>query len=272
MGSIQYALVQERLSLAKRILEQGEALRNPGLIQDQGAGWTHPYIQHDALINYLLLTCFDILGQSNEWLPFNSWLEAGRTKYERDEAAAQIPASAEPVEIAQRMYAEYQKMYGVKTSFYQFIDKVLTKEARERLLLSIRIEKKEKGSSVIIDDPIKKKAFLYESRNLFTHHLKPTGSPARGVWPEIMMVKNNRLLWGYTHVRTQKAYFYSVRRWPFELFEIISNTIDQYIELYDFNLECRVHFEEALISNIKFSDLRDLGKLKTFSKNDSQTL
>ena len=58
------------------------------------------------------------------------------------------------------MYAEYQKIYGVKTSFYRFIDEILTEEAREQLLLSVRIEQKEEGS-VFIDDAIKKKVFLY---------------------------------------------------------------------------------------------------------------
>ncbi len=100
------------------------------------------------------------------------------------------------------MYAEYQKIYGVKTSFYRFIDEILMEEAREQLLLSVRIEQKKEGS-VFIDDAIKKKAFLYESRNLFTHHLIPTGSPARGVWPELMMFKNNQLMWSYIHVRTK---------------------------------------------------------------------
>jgi hypothetical protein len=268
MNDVRYSLVQNRLSLAKRLLEQGEKLRDFNLIQAQDDGWTHPYIQHDALINYLLLTCFDILGQSNEWLPFNSWLEASKKKCERDEAVKRIPDSAKPVEIAKVMYAEYQKIYGVKTSFYRFIDEILTEEAREQLLLSVRIEQKEEGS-VFIDDAIKKKVFLYESRNLFPHHLIPTGSPARGVWPELMMFKNNQLMWGYIHVRTKNDYFYSVRRWPFELFEIISKVIGQYLEIYDFNLECRVFLNDrqTVIENIKFSDLKHLEKLSEIVAN-----
>ena len=110
---------------------------------------------------------------------------------------------------------------------------------------------------------------LYESRNLFTHHLIPTGSPARGVWPELMMFKNNQLMWGYIHVRTKNDYFYSVRRWPFELFEIISKVIGQYLEIYDFNLECRVFLNDrqTVIENIKFSDLKHLEKLSEIVAN-----
>lgn len=276
MNSTQYFLVQERLSLAKRILEQGEQLRDPSLIQDKNDGWTHLYIHHEALVNYLLLTCFDILGQSNEWLPFNSWLQADRTKCEREEAAALISHSATPVEIAQEMYAAYQSNYGVKTSFYRFIDEVLDEKARERLLFSVKIEQKLKnGDLIVIKDPLRKKAFLYESRNLFTHYLLPTGSPARGVWTENLIIKDGKLLWGYSHVRTKNNNSYSVRKWPFELFEIISNTIEQPIEIYDFNVECSVWVTlepsaGVVINSINFLDLRDLNTLIDFARKNCE--
>ncbi|MBW4556464.1 MAG: hypothetical protein KME59_11085 [Trichormus sp. ATA11-4-KO1] len=139
MDDIRHYRVQERLNLAKRILEQGEQLRDRSLIQHENDGWTHPYIQHDALVNYLLLTCFDILGQPNEWLIFDSWLEAKRTKSEREEAAALIPSSATSIEASQQMYSKYQKKYGVKSSFYKFLDEMLEEELRERLLFGIKI-------------------------------------------------------------------------------------------------------------------------------------
>lgn len=266
MENFQKLLVQERLNLAKRILEHGENLRNSDLIQVQEIGWTHPYIQHDALVNYLLLTCFDLLGQNSEWLSFGDWLKASKKADEREEVTAQVISSSQPIEITQEVYAAYQKLYGVKTSFYQFIDKVLTPELRERLLLSVSIEKKiENGRSVFINDPNKKKNFLYDSRNSFTHGLIPTGSNVRGLWPEPIIVENNKLMWGYNHVRTEKNYSYSVRRWPFELFEIISKTIGQEIEIYDFNLECSLIFEpEAYSCNVQFSELRYPGKLRFF--------
>jgi hypothetical protein len=267
MVNIQYSLVQERLSLAKRILEQGEKLRDPSLLQQESDGWTHPYIQHDALVNYLLLTCFDILGQPNEWLPFNVWLEASKTKHEREEAAALIISSATPIEIAQEMYTAYQKKYGVKASFYRFIDEILDDKTRERLLFSVNIEQRtEDKKSATIDNPSKKKLFLYESRNLFTHSSIPTGSPSRGLWPETIIVRDGKLLWGYHSVRVKNSYFYHVRRWPFELFEIVSCAIGKPIEIYEFDIECQAWFElesdeNFVIGNINFSDLRDLNRL-----------
>jgi hypothetical protein len=69
--------------------------------------------------------------------------------------------------------------------------------------------------------------------------------------------------------RTRNDYLYYVRRWPFELFEIISKIIDQYLEIYDFNLECRVFLNDrkTVIENIKFSDLKHLEKLSEIIAN-----
>jgi hypothetical protein len=36
-----------------------------------------------TLCAYLLLTCFDLLGQNDEWLAFGAWLEANKTFEER---------------------------------------------------------------------------------------------------------------------------------------------------------------------------------------------
>jgi hypothetical protein len=268
MQDIQYSAVQERLNLAKQIFEQSQHKCDLSLVREtENGGWTHPVIQYDALVNYLLLTCFDSLGQPSEGLSFDSWLTANKTKREREEAAARINQPASPAAIAKEMYNAYQKIYGVKSSFYRFIDEILDKETRERLLTSIRIEQRiEDGKATIIDDPEKKKSFLYESRNLFTHRLKPTGSAARAIFPDAVMVKDNKISWGYSLVRTDRSYAYFVRKYPFELFEIISSVIGQPIEVYDFNLECRVFvkFESGAyvcIENVRFSSLRDLSQI-----------
>ncbi|QSJ17503.1 hypothetical protein JYQ62_01015 [Nostoc sp. UHCC 0702] len=105
--------VQERLSLAKRILEQGEQLRDPSLVKDtDNNGWTHPYIQHDALVNYLLLTCFDILGQPKDWLSFNGWLTSKETKSEREEAVSLISESITTIEATKKIHDFYLDKYG----------------------------------------------------------------------------------------------------------------------------------------------------------------
>jgi hypothetical protein len=280
MTSIQYGKVQERLSLAKRIFEQGEQLRGRSLVQHIGDnGWTHPYIQHDALVNYLLLTCFDILGQPEEWLGFNSWLTSSRTKSEREEATSLISESETPIKATEKIYTFYQNKYGVKSSFYRFINEVLDEELQKRLLSSVRIEKiNENLTSEIIDCPVKKKSFLYESRNFFTHQGELTGSPAGGLFGKIIEInidgEEETILWGYENVRIKKKCHYSVRRWPFELFEIISKVIEQPINIYDFDIEClaEVHFKctTFTIKKLNFKDLKDTNRLINFVKNQKR--
>ncbi|BAZ51819.1 hypothetical protein NIES4103_44770 [Nostoc sp. NIES-4103] len=225
MENAQYK-VQERLSLAKSIFEQGEQLRDRSLVKDtDNNGWTHPYIQYDALVNYLLLTCFDILGQPKDWLSFNAWLEAKRTKSEREEAVSLISESEREeavslisesittIDATKKIHNFYLNKYGVKNSFYRFINEVLDEETRERLLSSVRIEQINKGSpSVTIDEHKEKKSFLYDSRNYFTHQAILTGSPAGGLFPKIIMIKDKKILWGYGEVRNNEKFRYSVRR------------------------------------------------------------
>jgi hypothetical protein len=270
MQEIQYSVVQERLKFAKQIFEQGQQKHDLSLIQVIGNDeLTHPYIQYDALVNYLLLTCFDKLGQPAKWLGFNAWLETNdnKAKGEREEAEKCISQDASPTVIAKEMHTAYQKIYGVKSSFNRFINEVLNKELQERLLSSVQIEKKTKdGQKIIIDEHKKKKSFLYESRNLFTHHLELTGTPRKGMFPDMVFVKGNEIQWIYEDVRNDGAYFYSVRRWPFELFEIISSVIGEPIEIYDFDLECRliVQLESDKcvdLGSVKFSSLRDLSEI-----------
>lgn len=269
MRSIQYSLVQERLDLAKRILEQGEQLRSPALTRHEDDGWSHPYLQHDALVNYLLLTCFDILGQPDEWLPFTSWLEASKTKCERDEAVSLISPSATPIEIAKKVYKKYSEVYGVKNSFYRFMDEILAVEMRERLLSSVKITEATKdGKPVSVNNDSEKRKFLYESRNLFTHSAQPTGNAHLGLFSEMVIIGSGELRWGYRLARTEKNYEYYVRKWPFELFEIISSHIEAPLEIYDFDLECGVFVEEAniVLQGIRFFELRNLSRIVELAK------
>jgi len=270
MQDPQYLEVQERLNFAKQIFEQSQQERDLSLIQViENDVLTHPSIQYDALVNYLLLTCFDKLGQPHEWLSFDNWLEAKKkkTKCEREKAEEKIAEFDSPTAIAKKMYTAYKEVYGVKSSFYRFINEVLSREAQERLLSSVQIEKKDKdGQRILISDPEMKKSFLYDSRNLFTHQLEATGTPRRGMFPDMVIVKGNEICWIPLDVRDDKNYSYSVERWPFELFEIISSAIGEPLEIYDFDVECHLIVElesdkNVDMGNVKFSSLRDLSEI-----------
>lgn len=273
MNNIQYDKVKERLLLAKRIFEQSEQLRGRDLLKYTETGWTHPHIQHEALVNYLLLTCFDILGQPHDWMDFNSWLTSKKTKSEREEAMNLISDCDTNIETTQKIYTFYQNKYGVKQSFYRFIDKILDNKERDRLLSSVEIERRDENlSSVIIDDPAKKKLFLYNSRNIFTHKAELTGSAGGGLFPKMIVIRNGKLLWGFECVRKQDSYFYSIKRWPFELFEIISNAIGETINIYDFDVECRIYIEfdecnkECIIDD-KLAVLKDINELINYARH-----
>ncbi|MEA5550176.1 hypothetical protein VB713_04130 [Anabaena cylindrica UHCC 0172] len=273
MNNIQYDKVKERLLLAKRIFEQSEQLRGRDLLTYTEKGWTHPYIQHEALVNYLLLTCFDILGQPHEWKDFNSWLTSKKTKSEREEAMNLILDCDTNIEATQKIYTFYQNKYGVKQSFYRFIDEILDNKERDRLLSSVQIEKRdENSSSVIIDDPAKKKLFLYNSRNIFTHQAELTGNAGGGILPKMIFIRNGKLLSYFECVRKQNSYFYSIKRWPFELFEIISNAIGETINIYDFDAACKIYIQfdecnKVCIIDDKLAVLKDINGLINYARH-----
>ena len=273
MNNIQYDKVKERLLLAKRIFEQSEQLRGTDLLKDTETGWTHPHIQHEALVNYLLLTCFDILGQPHDWMDFNSWLISKKTKSEREEAINLISDCDTNIEATQKIYTFYQNKYGVKQSFYRFIDEILDNKERDRLLSSVQIEKRdENSSSVIIDDPAKKKLFLYNSRNIFTHQAELTGNAGGGLFPKMIFIRNGKLLSTFECVRKQDSYFYSIKRWPFELFEIISNAIGETINIYDFDAECKIYIQfdecnKVCIIDDKLAVLKDINGLINYARH-----
>ena len=78
--------VLSRLRLAQALLEESDKL--PGR---EGYDWQsrsrvyHPRHEREALVIYLLLTCFDLLGQERKFLDFDGWLRK-KTNEERERA------------------------------------------------------------------------------------------------------------------------------------------------------------------------------------------
>jgi hypothetical protein len=205
-------------------------------------------------------------------LDFSQWLNDksnDKVKAEREEVESRITQDSSPTVIAREMYLAYKEIYGVKSSFYRFIDEVLDKELQERLFSSVQVEKiTDDGRRIIIDKPKKKKDFLFQSRNLFTHYLKLTGTYRRGLFLDTVLVEGQKIKWSYEQVLKHKSYFYSVRRWPFELFEIISSVIGKPMEIYDFDLDCQViiclepgNLSKSMFGRVKLSSLKDLNKI-----------
>jgi hypothetical protein len=121
--------------------------------------------QYEPLVVYLMLTCFDVLGQPAEWRDFRSWLNG-------KEASTVGLTGSSPVEQSKQLYQAWSERYGVRNSFYRFMNEVLPSEALGRLLASIEYLilsnppeiRQQKG------DDDKKKRWLFDVRNRFTHN------------------------------------------------------------------------------------------------------
>jgi hypothetical protein len=164
------ARVSARLRMVKVLIEHNEGLADPKKIQatPQG-GWTHVYGENDALVNYLLLTCFDQLGQPDEWRSFSDWLKPKGAKSEREEVLTNLQAS-DPISTAILLHDAYNGRYGVKKSFNRFIAEKISPHAREDLMRSVKVEPL--GGGALPDEMKVKRDFLYATRNALTHEAK----------------------------------------------------------------------------------------------------
>ena len=109
-------LVNERLEFVSIISNLRPHFLNHKLIRHTPeGGWTHPWIYFDSLRNYLLLTCFDLLGQPSDYLDFQSWLRSSSKQGERDAIVASLDKSGSEADIAIRIHRAYLDIYGTKT-------------------------------------------------------------------------------------------------------------------------------------------------------------
>ena len=228
-------LVSERLKMVVRLIEHNETLATIWGIEHVGEnGWTHFISGHEALVHYLLLTCFDVLGQSNEWKDFGSWLRAGNKRTERDAALATLPPGSDPVASALHLQSEYNKIYGVKQSFNRFIDS-LAQPQRDELFYSI-------GGGAADATERDKRTFLFMVRNAFTHKAVAKGNAGRAISPYLVMLKaTGGFLYGYQMLGQFDGVVYMVRRWPFLLIEIVAGAIGEPIP--DIKMAIRINYD-----------------------------
>ena len=181
-----YTLVSQRLKLVEMLTETNALFRKPQLIEDVGDdGWSHPWRYVDALRNYLLLTCFDVLGQTREWIVFDAWLKAKKCREERANAVEQLTDASDPVAVASALHRKYMELYGVKLSFYNFIHTVISSDARTMLYQSIRVPTTLRSTQNINLNQgfdTARDEFLFRIRNRYTHQAQSFGNSAGGVF------------------------------------------------------------------------------------------
>lgn len=242
-------LVLERIQLVNQLTNVKNHFKGRHLTEKTGKNTvTHPYKHYFALRNYLLLTCFDILGQPSDWLDFKSWLISKRKSDERKVVLENIQ-TVNKVDITKSIYEEYLKIYGVKNSFYRFIREIISAKNRSNLFKSIsanritsEAEEFEDGTHTTrgaenykISDQQKEK-FLFNFRNSFTHKGVSFGHAGAGIVSEPFDLegpqlydKNEGPFYLALSVHEEKIngeiIVYKVSKWPELLIEIIESEI-----------------------------------------------
>lgn len=205
------------------------------------------YENYFGLKIYLLLTCFDILGQRGEWLDFNSWLlcKKKEKKKEKDEIFQKNHFNGNPETYIASIHKEYSNIYGVKNSFYYFVQNVISQENRFKLFNSIsttEIVSEYKinndgthsppcGKQIALDEDLKLK-FLFQLRNSFTHKGIAYGTSIGAVFDinrshEVVNGEPYHYMYGIHKEQINgKTIVWEVRQWPFILSEILNETID----------------------------------------------
>ena len=143
---------------------------------------TPDFVSKEPLQSYLLLTCFDRLGQPANWMDFGAWL----TSKECAVCASNLAGSqcgAASVGFTKSLYADYLERYGVKNSFFRFVQDILPIEARVELLASIETTSLTLPPVLQYLPPLtelEKIRYLYKRRNDYTH--KAAFIPKCGDW------------------------------------------------------------------------------------------
>lgn len=229
-------LVKERLEFVNIITQLNDQFRDPELIRKTPeGGWTHPWIYFDSLRNYLLLTCFDLLGQTKQYKDFHTWLVARSTKDERKTALSKVSKCTPIMKAVRKVHREYLDVYGIKKSFFRFINEVIPTKTRTALFYSVRIRKIDSKQNLEIEQVESeedKAKFLFAVRNLFTHRAINVGSPAGGVFVNFgdPILIDGKLKQGWHPIYWEEKpglrIEYSVRDWPTVLKKTVSEGLN----------------------------------------------
>lgn len=123
------------------------------------------------LVVYLLLTCFDRLGQPAPYITFEQFLSSKKLRHRELRDKVLLGCSgANPLESAAALNTLYIEIYGVRNSFYRFLEEILSESMCQRLLDSLGSWKASWGETGREPmSPTEKKKYLYSLRNSYTH-------------------------------------------------------------------------------------------------------
>lgn len=241
-------IIFSRLRLAQQLLEESDRLAGrDGYDLNGKKWWFHPRHEREALVVYLLLTCFDKLGQKQKFTTFPNWLKSQKDahKAEKESIVGSIMKGTSAVDLCVQLLEGYQAKYGVRNAFYEGVTglpEVAKNHVLESVELSFNPEFGKHGPNVSTPSkPIEDKElefnlklkYLYGKRNGFTHKLDQYHICSVPMMSEMsfkngsswaVMIQNKRISYLGSHqehekVSTGGAYVYTVNNWPFALFE-----------------------------------------------------
>lgn len=253
-------LIFARLILAQELLEESDVLPGAeGYSVDQTENFVH-HSRHEreSLVVYLLLTCFDLLGQSRKFVTFYEWLSSKKTEILSEHRKAIESLASEASELigsAKALHEHYNKIYGPTRAFHAGVEN-LPPRALAHLLASVSVSKRhpeslkpENKNTMYPTMPVTSEAklyklkldFLYSQRNAFTHKLSQkhtssnpgmscfmnsTGdgqSRSQGAsWT--VWISDGKVYYGSNHESDSKHVFHT-QDWPFVLFEVLYSAI-----------------------------------------------
>ncbi|WNH10852.1 hypothetical protein [Thalassobellus suaedae] len=226
-------LVEERLKFINQLTDLKENFRgnDKAISGKEPRNWQHPYEHFSALRFYLLITCFDILGQSNDWQDYGSWLQSKNKANERNKVISKHQ-KRESNDFLISVNKDYNEIYGVKKSFLKFIREVITDKNRTKLFDSIKGTKKLTDDIYNDDGTVtvstarrieltqnQKEDFLFKIRNSFTHKGVSIGDKAGGIFDNEKPLKFGieEPVWMFHSIHYQKikgdTIIFSIRRW-----------------------------------------------------------
>ncbi|WHI48965.1 hypothetical protein [Microbulbifer sp. VAAF005] len=177
---------------------------------------------HEHLVTYLMLTCFERLGQARDWMAFGKWLSAKRTKQERKTVIDNLDENLDSAQVAEHLHTFYNKKYGVRSAFFRFFEDRLDSDQRSALLSNIEITKikqKSKDWVNINTNDDEKLKWLYSVRNRYTHQgLYIGGNMGSGI-PTYMhktnpLFEKNRLVYREQSANGNNITSIALANWP----------------------------------------------------------
>lgn len=288
-------LIRSRLILAQQLLEESDVLpgsegynfNNPD--SDSNDPFYHMRHEREALVVYLLLTCFDLLGQSQPHVSFMKWLTSNDSVLveERRTAAKGLDSeNSDCVAHAKGLVEYYNRHHGATVAFYSGIDQ-LSESARKHLLSTVGVakedpearkpENKDKNISycgVPINDDARvlklQKEYLYSKRNEFTHQLSQrhissvpmmsgfgrnhdSSNPlpgSRASWG--IFVYDGKIHYSGVNQEVKDKYVYTLSDWPFVLFEVLYSALGEKFDRTSIKLKFFIQViksEEGIVEN-----------------------